>query len=208
MIESHTTYHFIAFHIAGPSLISHTITLTHALTAGVFASLVSHLIVARIRFPRLLAALSKSTTGPEMVAKAERLMRPSLGASGAVYASLAVTALAYPHAQVYLIFLPMIPISIPVGFGGMLLVDMIGLWRGWGYVSKLVSTYRDYLMIVSIRYFDHAAHLGGAAFGVWYFHYGPNMWDSTRRQWYRLQAFFEDDHDEEEEDLSSEGASE
>lgn len=137
MIESHTTYHFIAFHIAGPSpFVPRTITPTHALTAGVFASLVSHLIVARIRFPRLLAVLSKPTTGPEMVAKAERLMRPSLGASGAIYASLAVTALAYPHAQVYLIFLPMVPISIPVGFGGMLLVDAIGLWRGWGYVPN------------------------------------------------------------------------
>ena len=142
-----------------------------------------------------------------MVSKAERLIRPSLGASGAVYASLAVTALAYPHAQVYLIFLPMIPISIPVGFGGMLLVDAIGLWRGWGYVSESIFTYRNCLTAISIRYLDHAAHLGGALFGVWYFYCGPDMWDSTRRQWYKLQAFFEEDEDDEEEDSSSENAS-
>jgi len=141
-----------------------------------------------------------------MFARAERLMRPSLGASGAVYASLAVTALAYPHAQVYLIFLPMIPISIPVGFGGMLLADVIGLWRGWGYVFESIPTYRNCLTMISIRYLDHAAHLGGAAFGMWYFYYGPDLWDSTRRQWYKLQGFFEDD-DHEGEDSSSENAS-
>jgi membrane associated rhomboid family serine protease len=57
-----------------------------------------------------------------------------------------------------------------------------------------------------IRYFDHAAHLGGAVFGMWYFYYGPDIWDATRRRWYKLQAFFEDD-DYEEEDSSSEDAS-
>jgi rhomboid-like protein len=126
---------------------------THALTAGVLASLVSHLVVARIRFPRLIAALTKSNSTPEMVSRAERLMRPSLGASGAVYASLAVTALAYPHAQVYLIFLPMIPISISVGFGGMLLADVIGLWRGWGYVFRSIPVYSNCLTIVATKVF-------------------------------------------------------
>jgi rhomboid-like protein len=80
-------------------------------------------------------------------------MRPSLGASGAVYASLAVTALAYPHAQVYLIFLPMIPISISVGFGGMLLADVIGLWRGWGYVFRSIPVYSNCLTIVATKVF-------------------------------------------------------
>ena len=30
------------------------------------------------------------------------------------------------------------------------------------------------------RIFDHWAHLGGAAFGVWYYNYGPRMWESLR----------------------------
>ena len=31
-----------------------------------------------------------------------------------------------------------------------------------------------------LRLFDHWAHLGGAAFGVWYHYYGMRMWDMFR----------------------------
>jgi hypothetical protein len=30
------------------------------------------------------------------------------------------------------------------------------------------------------RVFDHIAHLGGALFGVWYYLYGPRLWDLWR----------------------------
>ena len=30
------------------------------------------------------------------------------------------------------------------------------------------------------RILDHWAHLGGAAFGVWYYNYGPRVWDKLR----------------------------
>ena len=30
------------------------------------------------------------------------------------------------------------------------------------------------------RFFDHYAHLGGAAFGVLYYTYGMGMWDAIR----------------------------
>lgn len=30
------------------------------------------------------------------------------------------------------------------------------------------------------RFLDHWAHLGGAAFGVWYYMYGSQMWEKLR----------------------------
>lgn len=74
-----------------------------------------------------------------------------------------MTALAYPDASVSLIFLPMIPIPIGMGMGAMVLVDLLGVIRGW-------------------KMFDHVAHLGGAAFGVLYYAYGKEFWT-----WLRLK---------------------
>ena len=35
--------------------------------------------------------------------------------------------------------------------------------------------------IYFLRLFDHWAHLGGAAFGVLYYAYGPDFWARMRR---------------------------
>jgi rhomboid-like protein len=56
---------------------------------------------------------------------------PSTGASGAIWASLAITALGWPHTTVTLIFLPFFPISIGTAFGGLVALDLFGLIRGW-----------------------------------------------------------------------------
>ncbi|KAJ7205588.1 hypothetical protein C8J57DRAFT_1405445, partial [Mycena rebaudengoi] len=55
--------------------------------------------------------------------------------------------------------MPIIPIQYAVC--GLVTPDMIGLASKW-------------------RRFDHAAHLGGALFGVLYYMYGPKIWDFLR----------------------------
>jgi rhomboid-like protein len=86
---------------------------------------------------------------------------PSLGSSGAVYATLVSTAFAFPDTQVKLIFPPTPPASIQTGVGALVAMDVIGALRGW-------------------RLFDHWAHLGGAAFGALYWRYGAYIWDNLR----------------------------
>lgn len=56
---------------------------------------------------------------------------PSLGASGAIYAAATMTALAFPEAQVALFIPPSYPISIQYGIGGLMMIDAIGIMRGW-----------------------------------------------------------------------------
>jgi len=163
-LESTGTWHFLAFFIS----------------AGLFSGLVSHVVSAKFRYPRLVAELAKSSfaakrtdtwaaalstvsTTARAAKKSVPDILPSLGASGAVYAAVTMTALAFPESQVALFIPPSYPISIQWGVGGLVALDMIGILRGW-------------------RYLDHWAHLGGAAFGVAYYAYGPKLWHALRRE--------------------------
>jgi len=144
--SSTSSYHFLAFFLA----------------AGLFSSLSSHLSTVLVRLPRLM----RDITAPGRVSSisalaANQAVLPSLGASGAIYATLTMTALAYPDASVSLIFVPMVPIPIGVGMAGMVAVDMLGVIRGW-------------------KMFDHVAHLGGALFGVLYYWRGKEFWTWLR----------------------------
>ncbi|KIK60519.1 hypothetical protein GYMLUDRAFT_200694 [Collybiopsis luxurians FD-317 M1] len=169
-LESTSAYHFMTFFAS----------------AGIFASLVSHIASARIRYPKLVAQLTspaskppvtetwasavaaaassttRSTASSSAAAAAKAVSIPgSLGASGAVYSCVTLVALAYPGSQISLIFPPMMPIDIQTGVMGLVALDMFGIYRGW-------------------RMFDHWAHLGGAAFGAMYYYCGPRIWSSTR----------------------------
>ncbi|KAL5513208.1 hypothetical protein ACEPAH_3606 [Sanghuangporus vaninii] len=154
------------------------------ITAGLFSSLVSHVVSARLLFPRLLAEARASKAAEELAhstgtafrrlgsaakgnarSRSPRDILPSLGASGAIYATVTMTALAYPDAQVFLLF-PPIPLPITWGVGGLVLMDVIGVIKGW-------------------RMFDHWAHLSGAAFGVLYYRYGPDFWNWLRASYAR-----------------------
>jgi len=73
-----------------------------------------------------------------------------------------MTALAFPDSQVALFIPPTYPINIQYGVGGLMLLDVTGIIRGW-------------------RLFDHWAHLGGAAFGIFYYFYGPHYWRRLRQ---------------------------
>ncbi|ORY31599.1 hypothetical protein BCR39DRAFT_525865 [Naematelia encephala] len=138
--------------------------LAFFLTAGLFASLASTLYTNIFRLPLLLRTLaSPARLSSAQALAAHYAISPSLGASGAVYATLTLTALAYPNTSVSLIFLPFFPIPISLGVGGLVLFDIVALIRGW-------------------RVFDHVAHLGGALFGVLYYQYGREFFLSLRRR--------------------------
>ncbi|KAF9461537.1 hypothetical protein BDZ94DRAFT_1196100 [Collybia nuda] len=164
-LESTAAWHFLGFFIS----------------AGLFSGLVSHVVSAKFRYPRLIAQLASPARTPKATdtwasavaasaasakaatKKAVPDILPSLGASGAVYGAVTLTALAFPESQVALFIPPSYPISIQWGVGGLVLMDIVGILRGW-------------------RYLDHWAHLGGAAFGVAYYAYGPAFWRGLRQR--------------------------
>ena len=106
-------------------------------TAGLFSSLVSHTVSARITFPRLVSRITKAkalpTTTQSLSTSVKETILPSLGASGAIYSAVIVTALAYPHSEIALIFPPTPPIPIQWGAGALVALDCIGIIRGWRY---------------------------------------------------------------------------
>ncbi|KAG6850569.1 hypothetical protein H0H93_011768 [Arthromyces matolae] len=179
-MEVSASSHFIAFFISGEILFWTSYqTLSNLPKAGLFSGLVSHVVATKFMYPRLLAFVSKSANaaktdtwaGAVAAASAPAAaaaktgphpILPSLGASGAIWASVTLTALAFPDSQVSLVIPPSYPINIQTAVGSLVLLDMIGIMRGW-------------------RFFDHWAHLGGAAFGVAYYYYGPTFWKNMRR---------------------------
>ncbi|KAF3858324.1 hypothetical protein F7725_011525 [Dissostichus mawsoni] len=87
---------------------------------------------------------------------ATRSLHPSLGASGAVMAVLAAVCANVPEAKLGIILLPMVTFTAGNALKALIAMDTAGLVLGW-------------------RMFDHAAHLGGALFGVWYVAYGHKL---------------------------------
>ncbi|XP_073417142.1 presenilin-associated rhomboid-like protein, mitochondrial isoform X1 [Dendrobates tinctorius] len=81
---------------------------------------------------------------------------PSLGASGAIMTILAVVCTKMPEAKLAIIFLPMFAFTAGNALKFILALDSMGLILGW-------------------KFFDHAAHLGGALFGIWYTLYGHEL---------------------------------
>lgn len=94
-----------------------------------------------------------STMVSYMCKTATGRLYPSLGASGAVMAVLAAVCAKVPEAKLGIILLPMVTVTAGNALKGLIAIDTAGLILGW-------------------RLFDHAAHLGGALFGIWYVTYG------------------------------------
>lgn len=154
-----------------PAGLPHESTTTHTphfyaflLAAGLFSSLGSHLFTNIVRLPRLLRTLaSPARLSSAQALAAHQAILPSLGASGAIYGAVTMTAMAFPDSHVGIIFLPFISIPMGVGVAGMVAIDVIGIWRGW-------------------RMFDHVAHFCGAMFGVVYWKWGREWWWSVRKR--------------------------
>ncbi|WRT69961.1 uncharacterized protein IL334_006952 [Kwoniella shivajii] len=160
-------YSYLSSSPSSPSLVTSTHTphfFAFLLTAGLFSSLGSHLWTNIFRYPILRKALSH----PARISSPQALMShqgilPSLGASGAIYAALTMTACAFPDSNVGIIFIPFVSLPIGMGVAGMITLDLIGLIRGW-------------------RMFDHVAHLSGALFGFVYYRFGREVWQWTREK--------------------------
>lgn len=103
------------------------------MAGGTFASLTSHLFKLAVR---------------------DR--RPSLGASGAVFALIGASTYLHPHAEVRFIFFPFIPFESQSLLPLVVLFDLAGVY---GVISRRWNWG-----------FDHAAHLGGLLFGLLYTH--------------------------------------
>ncbi|XP_077371216.1 presenilin-associated rhomboid-like protein A, mitochondrial isoform X3 [Festucalex cinctus] len=97
---------------------------------------------------------------------------PSLGASGAIMAVVGAVCSRLPEAKLSIIFLPMVTFTMGTVLKVVVATDAAGLLLGW-------------------RTFDHASHLGGALFGVWYGAYGHQLiWskrDSVVKMWQRIR---------------------
>jgi hypothetical protein len=65
---------------------------------------------------------------------------PSLGASGAIYSTVIISTLAFPDAEVSLVFPPTPSFPIQYGVGGLVLLDCIGILRGWRYAPAPIAS--------------------------------------------------------------------
>ncbi len=115
--------------------------------AGTFSSYLSQLMLT-LRMRRYLRLTSPAHLPPNAHNDLQRAMglrklgaHASLGSSGAIYAGLVMSSLAFPQASVGLIFLPFVSFPIGAGVGAMVALDVVGIIRGW-------------------KMFDHWAHLG------------------------------------------------
>ena len=108
-----------------PRLISKALASTPSASA---VNIASNAVPTLTLHPTRAAITSRSALARASKDGAEIL--PSLGASGGIYALVTMTALAYPDAQVYLLF-PPIPLPISVGVGAMVTLDILGVIRGW-----------------------------------------------------------------------------
>ncbi|EDO32215.1 predicted protein [Nematostella vectensis] len=104
---------------------------------------------------------------------AKQPIRPSLGASGALFAVLSLICIHLPETELSLIFLPWFSFSAGKALMGVVALDVAGLVFRWSL-------------------FDHAAHLGGVIFGAWYLKYGHYyLWDHRGwlvKKWHQLRG--------------------
>jgi len=86
----------------------------------------------------------------------------SLGASGAICTVLGVFATLVPDAMLQIVFLPGYTFTASTAIKGMMCLDTVGMVAGW-------------------RLFDHAAHLSGVLYGIFWCYFGSRLlWDSRK----------------------------
>lgn len=97
----------------------------------------------------------------------------SLGASGAIMGILAFVCVQYPDTQLGIIFLPMLTFSAGAAIKVLVGIDLAGCILGW-------------------KFFDHAAHLGGALTGLFWYFVGVNhIWPKRvpiQQYWHQLRS--------------------
>jgi rhomboid-like protein len=105
---------------------------------------------------------------------ATRRFIPSLGASGAILGVVAYVCRCRPETNLLLFF---IPIAAGHAIKGLMLFDTVGMLARWSFI-------------------DHAGHLGGSCFGVWYAMHGEKLFYKYRKpivdEWIRFRTKFTD----------------
>lgn len=97
----------------------------------------------------------------------------SLGASGAIMAILAFVCTQYPDTRLSILFLPQFTFTAGSAIQVICGMDLAGVLFGW-------------------RFFDHAAHLGGAAMGIFWCWFGTShIWplrENIVGYWHQLRG--------------------
>ncbi|XP_054273243.1 presenilins-associated rhomboid-like protein, mitochondrial [Macrosteles quadrilineatus] len=97
----------------------------------------------------------------------------SLGASGAVMGVLAYVCSRHPNSKLAVIFLPQYPFEASTGLKAIMCMDTVGCIARWSYL-------------------DHAAHLGGSLFGVFWHIFGYEyIWKKREplvTAWHKLRG--------------------
>lgn len=115
------------------------------------------------------AANANKLTQELMQKYSSLLTRHSLGLSGGAYTLVILVTMETPDTQVVGPHTLFTPISIATSTAILVSLDLTGLVLGW-------------------RMFDHAAHLGGAAFGWFWFVYGQEAYERIKAVWARRLA--------------------
>jgi len=103
-------------------------------------------------------------------------MVPSVGASGAIMALIGIVGTSFPDTRLSIAFVSQIyphSFSADVGVKSLIVLDTLGVLFGW-------------------RFFDHAGHLGGMMFGIWYAKYGHRIAkkyrDEVVQYWHKVRG--------------------
>lgn len=101
---------------------------------------------------------------------------PSVGASGAIMALIGVVGMTYPDTRLSIAFVNQIiphSFSADAGVKCIIVLDTLGVLFGW-------------------RFLDHAGHLGGMLFGIWYAKYEHQIArkhrDAVVEYWHKLRG--------------------
>ncbi|KAH8290121.1 hypothetical protein KR054_000075 [Drosophila jambulina] len=141
-----TFSHYSAMHIFANMYVLHSFANAAVLSLGKEQFLAVYLSAGV--FSSLMSMLYKAGTSSAGM---------SLGASGAIMTVLAYVCAQYPDTQLSILFLPALTFSAGAGIKVIMGIDFAGCVLGW-------------------KFFDHAAHLGGAMFGIFWATYGAQIW--------------------------------
>ena len=101
---------------------------------------------------------------------------PSVGASGAILALIGIVGTLYPDSRFSIAFISQLyphSFSADTGVKCLIVLDTLGVLFGW-------------------KFFDHAGHLGGMLFGIWYAKYGHRLArkhrDAVIHYWHKLRG--------------------
>ncbi|XP_074860248.1 presenilin-associated rhomboid-like protein, mitochondrial isoform X2 [Carettochelys insculpta] len=131
-------------------------------------------LLGREQFVALYLSAGVISTFVSYVSKVvTRTFEPSLGASGAIMAVLAVICTKIPEAKLSIILFPLFTFTAGSALKAIIAIDTAGLVLGW-------------------KVFDHAAHLGGVLFGMWYVTYGHELiWKKREvlvKAWHEMRS--------------------